>query len=333
LNNENLYYIGPGNYFEIYNSKLFSSKGKEFDFNSSYIKISDDYNNKIIEYKKNLHVSNNHRRGLNYSSTTDNSWTLIQHHEYFEKLYTSQFPENINGTCGYVALSILLGYYDTFYSDLIIPNGYVYYQNGWLNLTEYGSVYLSSNDNNMTLENWTKMPGTTQNLHDILLGYGHYDFSNSYGTPIYTDGMVNTLNDYFNHYVYTIQDEIDIVSKKTSVIYNIMNYVDDGYPVLTSLAMYATDFNGIELRFAHNVIVYGYKETMTIPYLKAHMGWGDDSTQMIILGIGFDGMIALEYNGEHKHSRNVRVYSTNPNIYLYGYYVCGCGDVTRPSFC
>lgn len=63
----------------------------------------------------------------NSSNFYYNSSTLYQTN-YYSTYYFSQlkqnFGNNIKGSCTYVALAMLLSYYDSYWNDSIIPEGY-----------------------------------------------------------------------------------------------------------------------------------------------------------------------------------------------------------------
>lgn len=73
------------------------------------------------------------------------SGSAIRLKNYFTNL-TTNFGNNQEGTCGYVALASMLTYYDTFWSDIIVPDNLEVYtygnsiQNVVMNQTSPGSL-------------------------------------------------------------------------------------------------------------------------------------------------------------------------------------------------
>ena len=83
--------------------------------------ISSEYNTSNISSTMVLDMVSD----VNEQSFVDaNGYKVINNSYYFQHL--NNFPINYKGTCGLVALSILLGYYDTFYDDSYIPQSLQY---------------------------------------------------------------------------------------------------------------------------------------------------------------------------------------------------------------
>ena len=114
---------------------------------------------------------------VNEQSFVDaNGYKLINNSYYFEHL--NKFPINYKGTCG-LALSMLLGYYDTFYNDSYIHQSLqyseeIYDNNDNLiainqNVGVFNRVYVENYTNSkFDYTSQSEMPGTTQAFHDYL---------------------------------------------------------------------------------------------------------------------------------------------------------------------
>lgn len=78
----------------------------------------------------------------------------IENAFYFEHL-NHRHGNNVNGTCGVVAIQILLGYYDTFYDDNIIPEEFDVITREWCN----------------TIYDFNQSPGSNNNFHNSLISF------------------------------------------------------------------------------------------------------------------------------------------------------------------
>lgn len=155
------------------------------------------------------------------SSTVYNS-SITEYHSHLVSYYdnlTYNFGMNYKGSCGYVAIGMLLSYYDTFLNDSIIPEQYDLVSNGYDgNMitrrnspgvlkdiiarpnTQSSSSYgysLSATEYYLYVNSYS---ATSLHAKLIMLGAerGYYDFLDD-DTPSGTDFLErnNILNDYF----------------------------------------------------------------------------------------------------------------------------------------
>ena len=263
VKDDKLYYYGLGNYYD--SSNRITAFTKE---NSTY---KDEEINKE----------------LNYSNMQDSSYvnelgyTMIKDSYYFENL--TYFPTNYLKTCGLVALSILLAYYDTFYNDNFIDNDLTYleriYEDENSFITNYdvpaiNRVYREySYDYSFDYQSIKDMPGASQSFHDYL--FDNYLSTFILDKEIYTFLKQGYPIDAFNlAKIYSAY-----ISKENNYIYNNSNYIadiimythsrpkeliNDGLPVILVLTSYkykTSDSGSMsDEKFWHDIVAYGYKE-------------------------------------------------------------------------
>ena len=215
---------------------------------------------------------------INVSATSEEYNTVAHHH--FAKL-TSHIPENVNGSCSYVAASLLLSFYDSYWHDDIIAEYYEYttrpssspnnaYPNGaamlktedseWSDYEEKGGSYsnfiYSSNSNGKLIDQYFHLY-----LLSLGIAQGFYEGganSESFGTTFVELATVLDLyfdlrfgpNDYVLPYGETNEDipfnihilyEFSPGSSREAVLQIIEEQVTSGNPVLYRGARPATE--------------------------------------------------------------------------------------------
>ena len=263
---------------------------------------------------------------------------------YFDNI-TYNFGMNYKGSCVYVAIGMLLSYYDSYISDNIIPEQY--------DINSYGS------DSNMIARR--NSPGIMRDIisspyDDTDAGYGfdmdaqsyyssisslssvslhakliniaankgYYDFSDNENPCGSTyKSRYDVLNDYLQNvvgyklnYDYSINEYNGYSSE--SVKEFTINQIKIGRPVLLSVS------NG---KSGHVVIAYDYDVNTDAIY--CHMGWSAAYTRCTVEDIGFTrytSALTLNFTALHSHSNNYAVTSINNNIPSVNYY---CYDDTK----
>lgn len=320
-------YLGPLNYYVLENDVVYNIVyDKEYKLSEKLTNLSNDFHSKIQTYHKN---QMNEKESLSQtkSVTLPTGWTMIENYEYFENL--TQFPNNYTGTCGFVALSMLLGYYDTFYNDNFIPNHNITVNGASQSLLVKGKATYTGSTSHIPISNWSVMPGTTQAMHDLLYNYGYYLWSTQSGSPVVTSQLVATLNDYVDDYASILENNINIEAHYTNINIHssLRNSINNDKPsaVVIINGSYTNPVNYTsEVVNFHTVVVYGYNFN-TNQYV-AHFGWWPGSkqyTSIMINSIFAEGFMTVNYTGAHKHSKNVETI-----IHGQKRYVCGCGHVS-----
>lgn len=322
-----LRYLGPGNYFAVSGDNAFN-----------------------ILYRANVDTSK--LEGMSFDSKTSEesslkfdssqSTTLIPNSRYFEEL--TAFPNNWFGECGLIAISMLLGYEDTFDNNDFIPNDLTYkaryysdvkidgYNEKTLVREENESLVKTANISYISslkapLAYWNEMPGTNYSMRDLLFDKYMDTFLNIHsnlGYPMTAQEMYTTLNSYLNNEALSLQGSYSIHKYLFSSMISpylfaleARNQLNQGRPLAASLPVYISSDSGFAL--AHDFVIYGYDGLSFI----ANMGWGPGTTlhsSTKIYSELLGGFISIEYKGEHKHSWNVTM--TNGTTIKK---VCGCG--------
>lgn len=329
------YYLGPSHYF-VSNDDLVT------DLLTNRVKPLSDYSGYSYEILPNI---------TTYSSTpiVDSNrtyvdtlgFTVINEADYFRKL--SNFPKNWFGECGVVALSELLGYYDTFYNDDFIPNDLTYNARYYVRKTttlsnessEYEldrieteplvkSVTTTYKDTDFyRFSEWKNMPGTTYAMHDYIfdnymktfMGIGWPDG----GYPMLDGELKDTLEDYMKANCPNLI--ADTLFKAGHIFYTHKTpkeYIAQGLPTLLVLQNYDSS---VGAGGQHIVLAYGYNDDKFL----SHFGWwpnSTDGTEVVLSSATIYGYFTIKYNGEHKHSSNVSMKKGNITKYI-----CGCGHV------
>lgn len=206
------YYLGPTNYFvkcdELVTNLITNNVEPFSNYNSySYELLSNSLNRSSIPSPD-----------INRTYVDSNGFTVIKEADYFRNL--TAFPQNWFGECGVVALSELLGFYDTFYNDDFIPNNLTYDARYYIKkastrssesseyeldktITEPLAKTVSAsykNTNYYSFNEWNNMPGTTYAMRDYIfdkymktfLGIGWPDG----GYPMLDGELKDTFKDY-----------------------------------------------------------------------------------------------------------------------------------------
>lgn len=236
---------------------------KEESNNTPYLVYS---KNKLIINPKNEYTK---RLYLNSSNDLDfDDFNLIDDYEYFTNL--NSYPRNYDGSCGFVALSMVLGYLHNYYEP-ILKKEFIYKN------------------------------GTNQHLHDTLTDYGHYIFN-----PFYKEQRAATAKYIRDTYADFEREHIDLkymyglfmihsdgpllgdnISKE-----NIKFYLDHNIPVILVMRKFSyREFGSkkIEQGSWHNVVVYGYKDDLFV----AHLGWHSDPNYVILDASVIQSYIAI----------------------------------------
>lgn len=172
LNKNQLYYLGPGNYYYLEENKVKNI------LNNDYYHLNDiSFSYELPTVISTFNTSS--IPNLDQTLIDSNGFIQIKYGEYFNKL--RDFSFNYFGDCGLVALSILLGYLDTFYNDDFLPDDvtatakYYKYVNDKYVFDYERKEYLVSKvrekyveDDTYDLNRWSQVPGTTQGLKDYL---------------------------------------------------------------------------------------------------------------------------------------------------------------------
>ena len=250
---------------------------------------------------------------------------------YFENL-TTNFGVNYKGSCGYVALAMLLSYYDTYLNDEIIPEQYdvvslgsgtnmISRRNspGVLKDTISNALTMSATDYYSAIETLSNL-----SLHAKLITIGetlnYYNFSsddNPCGTNF--SKRVNILKKYFGTIVnYTSSDyTLEYMNYETnpSRSADVRNFtiekVKQGIPVLLSV--------GNDTSSGHVIVAYDYDEITDKLY--CHYGWHNFTTYSTPESQGYTiykTALTINFTVEHEHSNNYGV-TNNDSVTYYCY--------------
>lgn len=241
---------------------------------------------------------------------------------YFSNL-RSNFGTNRFGTCAFVAMGMLLSFYDTYWDDSIVPSA-------------YEVVATSTGD---PVNGSIGSPGSCDSLP--LIGNSNASYYLNTIVPqndgVYLDMKLMTLASYymgfpgldgnatgldysgmyslFQYYLYTYRGfspyELGFIAetgtgtgqaRSESVRDFAIEKVSEGIPVLLSVG---TDYASTTGR--HAVIAYDYDEDNDLLY--CHTGWGPKATHVTIESFGYtsyNSAFSLAVRTQHSHSEKYR---------------------------
>lgn len=269
---------------------------------------------------------------------------------YFDNL-TTNFGFNYKGSCGYVAIGMLLSYYDTYLNDDIIPENYDINSTGesknMINRRNSPGIlrdYLTNSSDYSDFdygyqlsasEYYSKMEAISNvSLHSKLItigaAKGYYDFENNF-SPCATnfDMRYNIMEDYFStilNYTYGVDYTYSYVNgessstKSESVRDFAIAEVKKGNPVLLSMG---NAYSG------HVAVAYDYDEEKDELY--CNMGWNASTTHQTIEKCSqeynrYKTALAINFRTSHSHTNNYAVTTISndiPSTNKYCYHECG----------
>ena len=241
--NDDIYYLGPGEYFYKDGNKavnIITEQEMILDqINFAYEIKAEHY---IIE--ESIPSTNAIFPSKPDSDKTHNEdgFVMINNDLYFRIL--SEFPENSDGgTCGLVAICMLLGYFDT-YVDL-----------GFITDRTYKNGH-----------------GTTQALHDYLFDKCMHEIPFPVGHPMAGLEIKNTMVDYLkNKCSATLRNKVKHEWGQITYTHeNPKRHINAGFPTILVMTSYTASHLPDAKKKFHDVVAYGYDSN---DRFLVHMGW------------------------------------------------------------
>ena len=269
-----------------------------------------------------------------YNSNINSYDNFLQ--SYYDNL-TYNLGMNYQGSCGYVAIGMLLSYYDAYLCDDIIDDSYdiVSIGNDANMISRRNSPGIMkdiiSNPNMPELATYGSLLSPTDyynhmaslsnvSFHSKLitigaeLGYYNFYAQDKNPAALSFDEIRLVLTNYlnsksqlnFNIEIMSPSNDSDIIRSYT------IDMVKRGVPVLLSIE----GING-----GHAVIAYDYDEISDNLY--CHMGWGANKTHVTIESENFysyTAALSVNFNLLHSHSNNygiIEIINNVPNTYFY----------------
>lgn len=220
----------------------------------------------------------------------------IDNSYYFENL-NHYHGSNTEGTCAIVAIQILMGYYDTFYNDNVIPE-------------MYDDIATSYKDNIAT---FTQSPGSVHGFHDKLIA-----FASERGITDDGVGMnISQEKDLTINYLQSQNIEFDFKwiegnwadTTSNAAANHIREAIDNNNPVFVGAAGHAT-------------VAYAYDSN----YVYVHSGWGDvRKTPWSTVSTDFWDFWGGPHTVEIQNIKSEHYHSDNYYSSLLNKYLCPCG--------
>ena len=187
------------------------------------------------------------------SSSVHNS---ITNSYYFENL-GNNIHNNTDGSCSYIALEMVMQYYDNMLSDNIIDENF-----------DVPSSKTFSCFDSICTESYLESPGTCDEFHYYLLNYGrtcgYTDYDSNY-IPI--SCMSPLLYEIYSNTNISISNSIaQFYTNKENFCKNAIN---NNKPVVIWIYQYATEDADLSEDFSHDVVGYKYDENG----IYVHFGW------------------------------------------------------------
>ena len=306
-----IYYVGPFSYYyanedgELVDPitgdivEMSALVGTEYDFDE----IAENYEENLQETPSISPMS---------YETADN-FVFVDNASYFQNLSNFPIPTE-DGTCGIIAISILLGYYDTFVHDSFLDDSYI----------NHYTVGVSSVD---LLDSVNIYPSVKQSFYDYIYN-NHLVYSTALAAGLGGHPMTNSdLEDTMRNYIETTPLSGWLTYYNGSIIQTHANprqYIQNDMPTLMILSKYEHQVDGEW----HVVVAYGYNEAMDSFYV--HYGWrGSTFYRVLISEYTCYGYFAMELSTDaHTHSDNATVYVDTEILgvtWRQSYPRCGCG--------
>lgn len=265
-----------------------------------------------------------------YNLNSKNYYSSNQLISYYANL-KGNIGYNLKGTCGYIAMAMLLSYYDTYVNDNIIPESFDAISSNVATVsiasrTDSPGIFreaIDSSYNNCSNATYNGLVDTyaTVSLHSKLIQMGNYNYGTNYLM------RYNIIQNYISTYSISSICSVEGVNNANNSSSQIRNYViqkiQNGQPVLVGMSNSTGENN-------HAFIAYGYDSTSD--KIICNYGWGYNyAYQYIEDGISSTGVTYTNYKSAlvlnvntHNHSNNYRFNSILNSMF---YHQCGCGNI------
>ena len=261
---------------------------------------------------------------------------------YYDNL-TRNLGQNYKGSCGYVAIGMLLSYYDTYLNDDIIPEQYDVRGEGtgsnlinWQDSPGVLKDEITNGKELSSIDYYNIIKAQSEySLHAKLITLGHnrmYYNSLSKMPAGTTFGMlISIMKAYLKSYrgysndQYTINYEYALIADEDNDVRDfVIENIQSGKPVL--LAIKGVNANG--KKEGHVVIAYDYDEVTD--EIFCHFGWGADKTHITPESEGlplYKAAFTVDFDLPQSHSYNYVENKNQPNEKFY----CSCYFSCHPE--
>lgn len=305
-------YLGPTYYYKYENNQLIDLSNSEIVTDVEIEKLE------LLEIQFKEIYSNNKEIKQLYNNSTNlirnfapNGPVYIQDRYYFDNLKNnmgSNSPTSFSGSCSYVAIGMMLSYYDTIVNDNVIVESYDV--NSYYNFTDYSAINVQA---------YYQSPGIDDFFHSDLIDYGiSHGYTTAGDVSISVNNMDDLLNDYFEDINMSITthnvDQINIFVDKVNFC---KEAIAAGKPVI--IAIHGTDPLLDSRNLKHDVIGYGYDDTG----IYVNFGWKGTNINVNINNYSIPRAFYIDLNEGHSCSNN---YTWECNGCTGT--ICSCGLIT-----
>lgn len=299
-------YVSPLNYYAVINGvciDIVANRAIENNELNCITIFESEYKEYIVScYNSATETNNNEMRTI----------TSIDDAYYFLNLKDNigtNSPDFASGSCGYVALEMILSYFDSFIDDDVIDEVY-----------DVSSIRSCNFYSDIDPEEYFSSPGIDDTFHTYMINLGH-----SYG---YSLPGSNEISSYFlsllaSHYL-TNQSFSGSISYP-DLFENKFNFctdaIDDNNPVIIEIKS-SPDFD-------HFVVGYEYDDSG----IFTNFGWGTFYTHININSYTIEHAFYITLSESHSHSNNYlwQLHNCSGSICPCGNLICGHQSKTYTS--
>ena len=251
---------------------------------------------------------------------------------YFSNL-DNNIGDNTKGSCGFIAIGMIISFYDTYRDDNIIPE---IYDNS---VELYSESILQSTHSPGIVKEPKNIANSNQqtyysNIHINADNYFHFklmdlfknnfsDFPYDSDKQTYSYGLgyndyYDLFDFYFSNYLELSNNDFIIHKTTESVKSKAIKLVKRGIPVRLSIR------DKEKIHENHCVVAYDYDQASDS--LFCNFGWGSNSTHVTIEQMEYEGyasLTAIELKNNHKHSNNYYFQGENEEKVL----KCACSTL------
>lgn len=287
-----------------------------------YLYFEETLNYNFTEFDNQKEINGSHMKFGNFTNMT-----TIMDAYYFEKLDTN-FGDNNENICGYVAIASLLSYYS------------VLYNSDFINAERLGHDYsVSSTSNSIFPQDFIKSPGYVTDFSDFLYNkIGKTIFSLPLPRNVMTPSRQQELLEKYLADYTELSNLCTIEKVSNNVLEYTISEINAGRPVLMTIyswtGCYGTEpITEFYYGCPHVVIVYGYERSDDGQlYFKCHTGWKRNPVSIFTL-YNLNNVKIIKFNYDtsvHKCNNNAYIYSHKDNCA--GFNICICKGSMR-SYC